>query len=80
MIGTDCTTAFEISWDDHLSVFETVPDLYLVLSADQRVLTASNTYLEAISTSRDQVKLMSILAVFQLYGFTEPLGFQSRKA
>jgi PAS domain S-box-containing protein len=77
MIGTDCTTAFEISWDDHLSVFETVPDLYLVLSADQRVLTASNTYLEAISTSRDQVKLMSILAVFQLYGFTEPLGFQS---
>ena len=46
--------------DDHLKVFETVPDLYLILSPDLHILTASNAYLEATLTLREEIvgKLM----------------------
>jgi hypothetical protein len=37
---------------DLLQVFETVPDLYLILSVDLVILTASNAYLEATFTRR----------------------------
>ena len=46
--------------DDQLKVFETVPDLYLILSPELHILTASNTYLEATLTVREEIvgKLM----------------------
>lgn len=41
--------------DEQLKVFETVPDLYLILSPDLRILTASNAYLEATFTVRKEI-------------------------
>ncbi|PSR55949.1 hypothetical protein AHMF7605_21815 [Adhaeribacter arboris] len=38
-----------------LQVFETVPDLYLILSPDLIILNASNAYLEATFTFREQL-------------------------
>ena len=68
MNGTDYTTLYEIDWQDSLQVFETVPDLYLILSPDLRVLTASNLYLEAISTTRGEVRDMLLEDLFYRYG------------
>jgi signal transduction histidine kinase len=47
-----------------LSLFETLPDLYLILSPDLLILTASNAYLEATFTSRDQIIGKHIFDVF----------------
>lgn len=40
---------------DMLKVFETVPDLYLILSTDLHILTASNHYLIAIHRKREEI-------------------------
>ncbi|AHM62736.1 sensor protein [Flammeovirgaceae bacterium 311] len=40
---------------DTLKVFETLPDLYLILSPDLYVLTASNAYLAATLTDRQEI-------------------------
>ena len=68
MNGTDYTTMYEIDWQDSLQVFETVPDLYLIFSPDLRVLTASNLYLEAISTSRAEIRDLLLEDLFCRYG------------
>jgi signal transduction histidine kinase len=47
-----------------LSLFETLPDLYLILSPDLHILTASNAYLEATFTRRDQIVGKHIFEVF----------------
>ena len=50
--------------DDHLKVFETVPDLYLILSPDFHILTASNAYLEATFTVREEIRGKFIFDAF----------------
>jgi signal transduction histidine kinase len=61
------TEFHEIDWQDSLHVFETVPDLYLILSAELQILTASNAYLKAISTSRDDLVNSDINAALSKY-------------
>ena len=68
MNGSDYSTLYEIEWQDSLQVFETVPDLYLILSPDLRILTASNLYLEAISTSRAEIRGMLLDDLLYRYG------------
>lgn len=68
MNGTDYTTLYEIDWQDSLQVFETVPDLYLILSPDLRVLTASNLYLDATSTNRVEIRDMPLEDLLYRYG------------
>lgn len=80
MNGTDYTTLYEIDGQDSLQVFETVPDLYLILSPDLRVLTASNLYLEAISTSRAEVHEMLLEDLFHRYGIESEDGLNVLKA
>ncbi|WP_224994231.1 PAS domain-containing protein [Cesiribacter sp. SM1] len=41
--------------DDQLKIFETVPDLYLILSPELHILTASDAYLEATFTLREEI-------------------------
>ncbi len=48
-------TQSDILTPDMLQVFETVPDLYLILSPDLRILTASNTYLAATLAVRQEL-------------------------
>ena len=50
--------------DDQLKIFETVPDLYLILSPDLQILTASDAYLEATFTKRAEIVGKSIFEVF----------------
>jgi len=47
-----------------LRAFETVPDLYLILSVDLVILTASEAYLKATLTERDNIVGRSIFEVF----------------
>jgi PAS domain S-box-containing protein len=47
-----------------LQVFETLPDLYLILSPQLRILTASNAYLEATLTSRESLISKHIFEAF----------------
>jgi PAS domain S-box-containing protein len=49
---------------DLLQVFETVPDLYLILSVDLVILTASNAYLEATFTRRQAIVGKYVFDVF----------------
>ncbi|HMC22483.1 MAG TPA: PAS domain-containing protein, partial [Thermoanaerobaculia bacterium] len=39
---------------DFRAVFESVPDLYLVLDQDLRIVAVSNAYLEATMTRREE--------------------------
>lgn len=68
MNGTNYIAMYEVDWQDSLQVFETVPDLYLILSPDLRVLTASNLYLDAISVSRADVRDMRLEDLLCRYG------------
>jgi len=47
-----------------LSVFETVPNMYLILSPDLTILTASNLYLEATLTTREKLVGRHIFEAF----------------
>jgi PAS domain S-box-containing protein len=47
-----------------LQIFETVPDLYLILSPSLRVLTASNAYLKATLSQREDMVGKHIFEVF----------------
>lgn len=52
----DKLSSATVEWQQTLSAFETLPDLYLVFSAELVVLTASNAYLAAFGLSRDKVQ------------------------
>ncbi|WP_242929188.1 PAS domain-containing protein [Pontibacter vulgaris] len=47
-----------------LAVFETVPDLYLILDTDLNILTASNNYLQAAYREREKIKGKNVFEVF----------------
>ncbi|MEX8547423.1 MAG: PAS domain-containing protein [Mucilaginibacter sp.] len=47
-----------------LKALETVPNMYLILSPDLYILTASNTYLAAIKTSREKIVGKHIFEAF----------------
>ncbi|QHT66253.1 PAS domain-containing protein [Rhodocytophaga rosea] len=47
-----------------LHIFETLPDLYLILSPDLLILTASDSYLEATFTQRNAIVGRHIFEVF----------------
>ncbi|QHT68906.1 PAS domain-containing protein [Rhodocytophaga rosea] len=47
-----------------LKVFETLPDLYLILSPELHILTASNAYLAATFTKREEITGKYIFDVF----------------
>lgn len=49
---------------DHLKVFETVPDLYPILSPDLHILTASDAYLKATFTVREEIVGKHLFDVF----------------
>jgi PAS domain S-box-containing protein len=49
---------------DMLKVFETLPDLYVLLSPDLIILTASDSYLEATFTTRDAIAGKHIFDIF----------------
>lgn len=53
-----------------LQAFETVPDLYLILSVDLIILTASEAYLKATLTERDAI---AGKPVFEVFPITRPL-------
>lgn len=80
MKNTDFMASYEIHWQDSLNVFETVPDLYLILSSDLQVLTASNTYLKAISASRDEIRSLPAQTTFVRYGLDNPGDLEIIKA
>ena len=50
--------------DDQLKVFETVPDLYLILSPELQILTASDAYLKSTFTERAEIVGKSMFEVF----------------
>jgi len=45
-------------------IFDSSPDMYLVLTPDFRIVAASNTYLRATMTKRDEVLGRGIFEVF----------------
>src|SRR5690349_20964003 len=47
-----------------LKVFETVPNMYLILSPDPYILTASDLYLEATQTTRENLVGRHIFEAF----------------
>lgn len=47
-----------------LLVFENIPDLYLILSPDFHILTASNAYLKATFKKREEIEGKSVFEVF----------------
>ncbi|WP_162054243.1 PAS domain-containing protein [Pontibacter pamirensis] len=47
-----------------LHVFETIPDLYLILSPDFNILNASNAYLKATCRIREEIQGKSFFEVF----------------
>ncbi len=49
---------------DVLKVFETVPNMYLILSPDLHILTASDLYLEATQTTREKLMGRHIFEAF----------------
>ena len=53
-----------------LKGFETVPDLYLILSPDLDILTASDAYLQATLTRREAIVGRNIFEVFPDYPAT----------
>jgi signal transduction histidine kinase/PAS domain-containing protein len=61
----------EVEWQDALHVFETVPDLYLILSPELNILTASNAYLKALSISREVLVNTGIDEVFSKYDISD---------
>lgn len=50
-----------------LQVFERVPELYLILSADLTVLTASDAYLKTTGLLRSFVKTAELSQIFSIY-------------
>ena len=55
-----------------LQLFETLPELYLVLSPEKEVLTASDAYLAAMDLSRAAIKNLDLEVVFSLYNTSNP--------
>lgn len=49
---------------DFQLIFESTPDLYLVLTTDFRIVAASNAYLQATMTNRDEVVGREVFEVF----------------
>lgn len=66
----------EMEWQDALHVFETVPDLYLILSPDLSIFTASNAYLRTLSISREVLVNTGINEVFSKYAIANKQAFQ----
>jgi PAS domain S-box-containing protein len=56
MERNDELSSAEAGWKQCLTVFETLPDLYLVFSADLLVLTVSNAYLNFFGLSRARIQ------------------------
>jgi PAS domain S-box-containing protein len=79
MRSTDHTVNYEIDWQDALRIFDTVPDLYLILATDLSVLAASNAYLKAISATREEICCMSIADILFRYGFADTRGLGDMK-
>ncbi|MDB5144550.1 MAG: sensor protein [Mucilaginibacter sp.] len=50
--------------DDTLKALETAPNMYLVLSPDLHILTASDLYLQAIESTRDAIRGKHIFEAF----------------
>ena len=64
-----------------LQAFETVPDLYIILSPELMVLTASNAYLEATLTKREKIIGKYIFEVFpESPATTKAHGIKNLKA
>lgn len=55
---------FNSSLPDFRAIFEAVPDLYLVLTPDLRIVAASDAYLEATMTRREDVLGRQMFDVF----------------
>ena len=53
-----------LSWQSSLHVLETVPELYLIISPELEVLTASDNYLKALSASRKEIRGKKIIDLF----------------
>ncbi|MEK6479470.1 PAS domain-containing protein [Catalinimonas sp. 4WD22] len=47
-----------------LKAFENIPDLYIVLSPDLQILTASNAYLSVFNVERDEIVHKHLLEIF----------------
>jgi PAS domain S-box-containing protein len=80
MKSTYYTGSYELDWQDALLIFENIPDLYLILSPNLKVLTASDAYLEAISVSREEVRSMSIEDMLSRYCITDLGDLEAIKA
>jgi PAS domain S-box-containing protein len=64
-------------WDGASDVFELLPDLYLILSPDLRILKATNAYVKAIGTEKDLFEGANAYDVFKTYGARSE-GFEVR--
>jgi len=53
-----------IGGNNHFTLFETVPDLYLILSPQLDIITASNAYLQATFTVREEITGRNVFEVF----------------
>ncbi len=60
-------TSAKSDWERTLQVFERLPELYLILSADLKVLTASNAYLQTIGLSRSFVLEAELTVLLETY-------------
>jgi two-component system NarL family sensor kinase len=68
MNNSDEKTLEESSWKSALHVFETIPDLYLILSAELSVLKASNTFIQALNQVKSSFYGLDANAIFTSYG------------
>jgi hypothetical protein len=67
--------------NDTLRALETVPNMYLVLSPDLYILTASNHYLQATETTREAIAGKHIFEAFpDNPGFPDSDGIQNINA
>lgn len=55
------------SWETSLHIFEKLPELYLILSPEKKILTASDQYLAALALSRSAAQSSTVEAIFNLY-------------
>jgi signal transduction histidine kinase len=67
MKETNYIETHKIDWQASLHVFETIPDLYLILSPEFHILTASNAYLWALSKPREVLLNTPIDIVCSIY-------------
>lgn len=56
-----------MNWGGSLQIFEKLPELYLILSPSKKVLTASDSWLEAMGLSRATVQISDVSGLFDLY-------------